>query len=167
MAKGELPTPEELRKRLRYEPATGKLYWLKGVCEIVEAFTSKDKNGYPASMINRKHVYAHRVIWAMVHGEWPTSSIDHINGQRDDNRIDNLRCVTHAENCKNKARRVDNTSGRTGVRLESRTGKWEARIRVDGCLIHLGTFQRFEDAVAAREKAEIEHGFHPNHDRLW
>jgi hypothetical protein len=167
MTEKTLPTPEELRKRLRYDPETGKLYWLRGVCEIVEAFTARDNGRYLNGRINQKTFRAHRVIWALVYGEWPKGEIDHINGQRDDNRLVNLRCVTRAENGKNRARRFDNTSGRTGVRLQKKTGRWEARIKVDGRCIHLGTFQRIEDAVRAREKAEIRHGFHPNHDRLW
>lgn len=182
MAERELPTPEELRQLLRYEPETGKLYWLRRTRGIdpndrrrrafnaqfagKEAFTAK-QHGYRIGTIFGHPARAHRVIWTLVHGEWPPHHIDHINGQRDDNRLCNLRCATHAQNARNKARRVDNSSGRTGVRLEKRTGRWEARIRVDGCHIHLGTFKRFEDAVAAREASEIEHDFHPNHDRLW
>lgn len=167
MTEKTLPTPEELRKRLRYDPETGKLYWLRGVCEIVEAFTTRDRGGYLKSRINGRHVYAHRAIWALVRGEWPPHEVDHINGVRDDNRLVNLRCVSHAENTRNRARSSNNTTGRTGVRLQKKTGRWEARIKVDGRYIHLGTFQRIEDAVKAREKAEIRHGFHPNHDRLW
>jgi hypothetical protein len=166
MTEKTLPTPEELRKLLRYEPQTGKLYRLRGEYEIVEAFTSKDTHGYHRGTINGKALSAHRAIWALVHGEWPPEQIDHINGQRDDNRLINLRCVTHSENHKNRARASNNTSGRTGVRLQKQTGNWEARIKIHGHYLHLGTFKRFEDAVVAREAAEIEHGFHPNHDRL-
>lgn len=166
MTEMTLPTPEELRKRLRYDPETGKLYWLKGEYGLKEAFTTKDRGGYHKSRINGKHASAHRVIWALVHGEWPTDQIDHINGQPDDNRLCNLRCVTASENQKNKARHSNNTTGRTGVRFQKLTGKWEARIGVNGRYVHLGTFKRFEDAVAAREAAETDHDFHPNHDRL-
>ena len=161
MTEKTLPTPEELRKRLRYDPETGKLYWLRGVCEIVEAFTARDSGRYLNGRINQKTFRAHRVIWALVYGEWPKGEIDHINGQRDDNRLCNLRCVTRAENARNRARMKRNTSGRTGVYWQGRCGKWVASINGT----YLGIFERFEDAVAARERAEIEHGYHPNHDR--
>jgi hypothetical protein len=178
MAKRELPTPEELRNLLRYEPETGKLYWLERPLEMFsdewlgkswntrfagrEALTADNGHGYPFGTVNYNRLKAHRVIWAMVHGEWPKGEIDHINGQRDDNRLVNLRCVTRAENARNRARMKRNTSGRTGVYWQGRCGKWVASINGT----YLGIFERFEDAVAARERAEIEHGYHPNHDRI-
>jgi len=187
MAKRELPTPEELRQLLRYEPETGKLYWLERPPEMFEgerrdstwacnswnaryagkeAFTCPDTCGYLRGRINRIAYSAHRVIWAITYGEWPPEQIDHINGQRRDNRTENLRSVTHAENMRNLPRMSGNTSGRTGVYWSKAGSKWYALIGVGGRMIYLGTFDCFEDAVAAREKAEIEHGFHPNHDRL-
>jgi hypothetical protein len=183
MAKRELPTPEELRQLLRYEPETGKLYWLERPLEMFrdewlgkawntrwageEGLATPDSYGYLRGEIHGVSFFAHRVAWALTHGDWPIEQIDHINGQRDDNRIANLRCVSHAENQKNSALRKDNTTGRTGVHWHKKCGKWVAVIGVDGRPLHLGYFERFEDAVAAREKAEIEHGFHPNHGRLW
>lgn len=181
MTEKTLPTPEELRKRLRYDPETGKLYWLERKLHIergdgsilvidapsggMEVETRSDGRGYTLIVGEWPTMSVHRVAWAVAHGEWPPHMVDHINGIRDDNRLVNLRSVTAKENARNRARRSDNTSGRTGV--QKRTSKWEARIVVNGRYVHLGTFERFEDALEAREAAEIEHGFHPNHDRLW
>lgn len=182
MAKGELPTPDELRQLLRYEPETGKLYWLERPPEMFElerlgkawntrwagkeGLATRDRDGYLRGDILGGSFFAHRVAWALTHGDWPTEQIDHINGQRDDNRLANLRCVSHAENQRNRSRRRDNAAGRTGVYWYKAYAKWTAAIGVDGRLIFLGYFDRFEDAVAAREAAEIEHGYHPNHDRI-
>lgn len=182
MAKRELPTPEELRQLLRYEPETGKLYWLERPLEMFsderhcktwnkrfagkQALKTDRGQGYYGGAINWRSVFAHRVIWALVYGEWPNGEIDHINGQRDDNRLVNLRNVSKTENMRNAFRSKNNTSGRTGVSWYKRTSKWIAYIGVGGKRhIVLGYYKRFEDAVAARERAEIEHGYHTNHDR--
>lgn len=184
MAKTDLPTPEELRKLLRYEPDTGKLFWrarsvalfsstgrrsANHACALwnsrfagKEAFTADDGGGYKSGGIFCRLHRAHRVIWALHHDEWPTHEIDHINGVKDDNRIVNLRDVSHIENSRNTRRSSNNTSGHMGVGWNKARGKWEARIKV-GRQIYLGLFDVFEDAVAARKAAEIKYGFHENH----
>lgn len=180
----ELPPTELLRKLLRYEPETGKLFWKERSVDMFsdgkqtaehncaswnekyagkEAFTAGDR-GYKQGLILGRNYKAHRVIWALVNGEWP-DNIDHINGIRDDNRIDNLRSVSQAENNRNAKRRSNNTSGVCGVHWYKRGNKWVAQIRADGNIKHLGYFTDFDDAVAARKEAEIEHGYHENHGR--
>ena len=104
---------------------------------------------------------AHRVIWALVYGAWPVNQIDHVDGNGLNNRIENLRDVAPGENAKNRKRYDRNSSGVSGVSW--RSNKWIARIRVNGSLIHLGSFAEFSDAVAARKTAEVKYGFHPNH----
>lgn len=106
---------------------------------------------------------AHRVAWAITHGEWPTSDIDHINGVRDDNRICNLRAVTRSQNRRNSSMRSDNKSGITGVALDKKFNVWRAQIHVDGKHITLGAFPTFEAAVGARRKAALKHGFTERH----
>jgi hypothetical protein len=108
---------------------------------------------------------AHRIAWELYYGEPPGQQIDHINGDRTDNRICNLRCVTNQENAKNQKMFSNNTSGRTGVTWHKATQKWAARVRADGRHHHLGLFASFDDAVAAREAAELRYGFHSNHGR--
>ena len=89
----------------------------------------------------------HRVVWALAHGRWPENQIGHINGDRSDNRIANLREATHAENQHNAKKRINNASGYTGVSWIERAGKWRVRINVAKHEIYLG---RFDDLNTAR-----------------
>lgn len=186
MAKTPLPTPELLRKLLRYEPDTGKLIWMvrdvslfnegshsaKHTCSRwnshyagKDAFTAMCSSGYKQGSIFGKRHMAHRVIWAMVHGEWLDNQIDHINHDRCDNRIINLRSVSHKENHRNKTLQSNNTSGHVGVSWHTAGGKWQANIQVGEKLKHLGIFTKKEDAIAARAAANTEYGFHENHGK--
>jgi len=105
------------------------------------------------------------VIWAIFYGEWPSGQVDHINGVRDDNRIVNMRDVSHQDNCRNAARPRTNTSGVSGVVWDKPHKKWRAEIRANGKMKNLGRFAIFDDAVAVRKSAEVEYGYHPNHGR--
>lgn len=182
MATKPIPTPDLLRQLLRYEPETGKLFWLERSPSLFqdsyrtadgcaanwnsrwagkEAFTSRMAAGHLQGRIDYRAYLAHRVAWAIFYGEWPKGEIDHINHDGADNRIENLRDVSHAENLRNQSLRQNNSSGVTGV---ARIGDvWYARIKQGGKLIHLGYFELFEDAVTARKDAEVRLGYHPNH----
>lgn len=171
----DLPSPEYLREALRYDPETGKLFWRQRydvpTCWNTrwagkEAFTTTMPNGYKQGGINNTNIRAHRVIMAMVNDEWPPEEVDHINGDRADNRLCNLRLATKSENMRNMKLPSDNTSGRIGVSWDKREGKWQAYIVVEGRKKHLGRFARKADAIAAREAAEAELGFHENHGRF-
>ena len=105
----------------------------------------------------------HRVIWAMHYGQWPTKNIDHIDGNRANNAITNLREVTVQENARNRTISKTNKSGHIGVRGDKE--KWRAEIRVSGISIYLGRYANIEDAIAARQAAEIKYGYHENHGR--
>lgn len=129
-----------------------------------EAFTSLNK-GYRVGSVRKVLYLAHRVAWAMSTGEWPKDEIDHINGIREDNRLENLRSVTPSENRRNQGRPKDNTSGVMGVGWHSQKSKWRAFITVDRRMQHLGLFDRFEMAVAVRKEAEKLLGYHANHGR--
>jgi hypothetical protein len=166
--------PETLRTLVRYEPETGKLFWLPrhGNASFntawagKEAFTFVRSDGYRVGSLFNLGYYSHRVVWAIVYGEWPEGQIDHINGVRSDNRFTNLRSVSSFENKRNIKRPVHNTSGTIGVAWEKGTKRWRARIVVDGVRINLGNFDTVEDAAAARKEAEAKHGYHPNHGRV-
>jgi hypothetical protein len=123
--------------------------------------TSPHTDGYLCVKVNSVKYRAHRVVWLMTYGAWPVGQIDHINGVRDDNRVENLRDVTVTGNQQNQHRRVDNKSGVTGVTSEG--PYWRAKIRANGKRIDLGTFKTLEEAAAARKAAEALYGFHPNH----
>lgn len=172
-------TAQQVRKLLRYDPDTGELFWLPRPREMfrawgdykawnaryanVQAFTSDCGKGYYIGSIHDRKYKAHRVIWLMQTGEWPTDEIDHINGIRGDNRWANLRVVSRAKNCRNMGLRPQNTSGVTGVRWSERDQKWRARIKVDGITKSLGHFDTIEAAAEARAAANIAYGYSPRH----
>ena len=121
-----------------------------------------NQRGYRQIGINAQLYYTARLIWFYAHGCWP-DCIDHINHERTDNRLCNLRSVTKAENHKNLSKRSDNTSGISGVGWNKKSSKWRAYIMIDGKQIHLGYFNNMADAITARTAAKIEHGYHSNH----
>ena len=112
-----------------------------------------------------KRITAHRLAWLYEYGELPNGVIDHINHDRADNRICNLRDVTNLENHKNRKMHSKNTSGATGVHFNNKNKKYRAYICVKGKRKHLGMFENLEDAVKAREKAQKEFNFHKNSGR--
>lgn len=179
MPRKPLPTPEELRQLLRYEPETGRLYWLPRPSEMFkterdtnawntryagrEAFLSPHSDGYRQGRIHERKYLAHRVAYAIHHGEWPPEDIDHINGVCDDNRIENLRAVSRTVNNRNRNMQTNNKSGVNGVNWHKTAKKWMARIYLGGMQKSLGYFDSLDDAVAARKAAEVGHGYTERH----
>jgi hypothetical protein len=108
--------------------------------------------------------YVHRIIWIMQYNEHPIE-IDHINGNRLDNRLNNLRACSHAENHKNVKRPTHNSSGITGVAWHKQAEKWRAFITIKQKQKHLGLFSTKEEAIQCRKIAETKYGFHSNHGR--
>lgn len=111
-----------------------------------------------------KHCRAHRLIWFMAHGEWP-DEIDHINGDGLDNRMANLRNVSHIGNSRNCPIGAKNTTGYMGVSYCNTKNKWRAFIIVNGEFKSLGYFYSMDDAIKARKEGDKKYGFHPNHGR--
>lgn len=130
-----------------------------------EALAHASTDGYLCGHLLGPMCKAHRAIWLLYYREWPSDQIDHINGDRGDNRISNLRVVTNAENGKNQRKSKKNTSGVQGVSWDKRYGKWIANITVSGRRKYLGSFSEFDAAVQKRSHAEALYGFHPNHGR--
>lgn len=155
-------TPARIREYLNYDPVTGLLTHVKrpGRLRRGEPATKVDSHGYLKVTIDKRSYKAHRVVWAHVHGEWPAAEIDHINGDRADNRLVNLRLAVHSENGQNRRKASNNRSGITGV---SRKGKrWRAQIGAAGKKVHLGVFDSPEEAAAAYADAKRElHPFEP------
>jgi hypothetical protein len=170
---------------LKYDSETGKLFWIHRPvsmftdslkqwtaemnaerwnvrCAGKEAFTAASE-GYRVGTILKRRAYAHRIAWLLHYGVWPTNHIDHINGDRSDNRIVNLRDATPLENRRNSRRRSDNKSGICGVSWCPRSNKWETCIRVKGRSIHLGKFASLSEAAAARAEASAKYGFSTRH----
>lgn len=174
-------TYSEVDALLKYDPETGKLFWKERPVEMCpseaeakrwntvfagkEALASLNQEGYLKGAILGRHYVAHRVVWMLNYKEWPNQIIDHINGVKTDNRIENLRDVSVAENHKNQRARTNNTSGFRGVYWNKASGKWQAYIREQNRSVHLGMFNDFNAAVAARVAAELRNGYHPNHGR--
>ena len=121
--------------------------------------------GYITSCLRGHRVMMHRVAWVMTYGNIGEFQLDHINGIRTDNRIDNLRPVDNQENHKNMKLFSTNTSGVPGVSWDKRTRRWRVQIRHCGKWIYLGRFECFQDAVVARSVANEKYGFHQNHGR--
>lgn len=163
-------TQEELKKFLHYNPETGIFVWLiKPAKSIrigdVAGTVHIDKGGknYIRIRLNHKRYRAHRLSWLYMTGEFPDNDIDHINGDGIDNRWSNLRDVTATENKKNTRIQSNNTSGICGVRLDTRSEKWIAVIKVNYNKKHLGCFDNIFEAACARKNAEVIYGFHKNH----
>jgi len=169
------PTPQQLRERIAYDPDTGSLTWLpyrnpsawqigwNARCAWRPAMAHISKRGYLNGSWKPYTLTAHRVAWAIHYGRWPEGQLDHINGDKTDNRIANLREVSNRINALNCKRSQNNTSGVTGVFWSKSCQKWVAQISVHGRGQHLGLFTKMADAVAARKAAERAHGFHENH----
>jgi len=121
-------------------------------------------NGYLRVRIGRRTNYpAHHLAWAIMTGSWPTHRLDHRDHTRTNNRWANLREATALDNNRNAARRVDNASGATGVVFDKRRQRWRARIKFEGELQHLGSYDTKEKAIQARRLAEAAYGFDPSH----
>jgi hypothetical protein len=122
-------------------------------------------HGYLRARIDKKAYYMHRLAWLYVYGKFPTKWIDHKNRNKKDNRIDNLRDISHSENHRNMPLQSNNTSGYAGINWNKKNKKWRARIKVNSREIHLGAFKNKEEAVNAKMHAEKLYGFHENHGR--
>jgi hypothetical protein len=113
-------------------------------------------DGYIRVTINGKQFLAHRIIWAMHRGYWPSQLLDHIDRNPSNNAIENLREATYSQNAMNTTRKGGLASGVTGVRL-AMSGKWTAYIKVNKAHIHLGNFDSLDVAIKARRAAEQDY----------
>lgn len=169
MAVLQLPEKSYLLQRLSYCPNTGVLTWLPWgenktfIARYAgkEAFTTLER-GYRQGRIDGTLYYAHRIIWRMVTGESP-QDIDHINGNRADNRWANLRNVSRQINMQNRRLLARNKTGHHGVNQTA--WGWQSYAFRDGQKICLGSFKTKPEAIAARKAAERILGYHQNHGR--
>lgn len=159
-------TQERLKELLHCDPETGVFTWLKDRNQNVKAgdVAGGNSNGYVRINISGKKYLAHRLFWFYLYGVWP-SEIDHINHNRSDNRLCNLRLVSRQENQRNRSINKNNTSGFPGVGWRKEVGKWQATITVSYEVKNLGHFDNISDAVEARRVANIRYGYHDNHGK--
>jgi hypothetical protein len=180
------PSPSVLRELIDYDPETGALVWrVRDVSFFTDgkmsaihcmrlwntmyagkpALSCKGLKGYFQGRILYRPYLAHRVGWAIYSGAWPERQIDHINGNKLDNRIANLRNATSQQNSRNRAIGIKNTSGTIGVYWNVSKSKWAAQIHINGKQKHIGHFKSKDEAIEARAKASAEYGYHANHGR--
>lgn len=176
-------TPEILQECLAYSPSTGRFFYKprdrkhfvddRSYAIFHTRFSGKEAlhclngSGYLRGTVNGIKVYAHIAAWAITYGEWPKNEIDHINGDPLDNRIENLRDVTHRINNCNRAKSKDKSSRYIGVCYNKHSKKkWKAQIRIDGQNLNLGHYDTEEDAAIARMNAQRKFSqFHDNHGK--
>lgn len=127
------------------------------------AFTTLSDNGYYRGGIFGRKYTAHAVIWALYHGSWPQCEIDHINGDRTDNSIKNLRDCDRSQNQMNRSYQKNSKTNIKGVWFSKSKGKYESAIRYYGKKQHIGTFDTIEQAETAYKKASYE--FHGDYVR--
>tara|TARA_R110000868_G_scaffold208946_2_gene458505 strand:- start:270 stop:803 length:534 start_codon:yes stop_codon:yes gene_type:complete len=171
---------EQLHDMLKYNPDTGEFIWRERAEDFpsplsaIRSFNSRcagklvyqeGHKGYRRIKLLSKRYKSHRLAWAIHHGDWPKDQIDHINGVRSDNRIDNLREASQTDNARNTRIPATNMSGVIGIRWNKIIFRWVATIGVNNVNVHLGSFKDFEEAVSVRRSAEVKYGYHPNHGK--
>lgn len=150
-------TVERLKLLLSYDSATGLFTRLS-----TGSFNPNVKPGCAAGCVSHGYRYirvdgaryaAHRLAWFCTYGMWPSCELDHVNGDKDDNRIANLREATRSQNMANTDKPATNTSGMKGVHFDHTSGRWMAYMYVDRQFKNLGRFDSFEAAAQARREA--------------
>lgn len=148
---------EIARKTVEYDPETGNFKRLDGRLKC-ETTASK----YKTIMVRSVRVASHRLAWAMYYGNWPNEFIDHIDGDRQNNKIENLRECTSSENYQNRKLCKFNKYGMTGVSFSKAARKYVAQIQVDKKKIHIGVYETPEEAGEAYKAAKaVYHKFQP------
>ena len=159
-----MTTVELLKEMFRYEPSSGKLFWKIGKRVGKRAGSQQGKGGYRHVRVGDKYMYEHRIAMLLTLGEIPEGiQIDHVNHDKGDNRLANLRFTTHTQNGRNMKKISTNTTGVTGVIYDEKYAKYRAQIHIKGKGIYLGSYDTLEEAAAARAEANKRYNFHPNH----
>lgn len=161
-------TQEYVKSIFDYDPITGVVQHRTKKCkaQIGDRAGSVSKTRSRYLRVFGKKELEHRIIWLYMYGALPFGEIDHINHDRTDNRLCNLREVTHHVNMQNKPQYVNNSTGTTGVSIDKRCGKYRAYLSINGKPKALGYFDTYEAAVATRNAAVIqESGYHANHGK--
>jgi len=128
-----------------------------------EAFNTANAYGYKTGRVLGVSIYAHRVVWALHTGAWPYPFLDHINGIRSDNRVENLRVVSKQENNRNARKRVDNKSGHTGI---TKVGdRFQVNVRFNGKQKTVGYYRDLNEAISVRDQAYKTFGYSERHGK--
>lgn len=149
-------TPARLREVLRYEPHTGKFFWIKRTSNRIRLGAEAGNPtacGHIEIGIDGQSYLAHRLAWLYMMEVWPSAQIDHEDTVGTNNKWDNLREATHGQNVQNTGPRKNNKCGFKGVSYVAKLSKWQARIMADRVLHLLGYFDTPQAASAAYEAA--------------
>jgi len=152
-------TQKKLKKNVNYCPLTGIFMSKKG-----KILGHNSSHGYIRVSVLGKIYYAHRLAWLYTQGSMP-EQIDHVNHNKQDNRISNLRDVSHNENHKNMSLYKNNVSGVHGVTFCKNRNKWVAGLTFNGKRYSLGRYNTMEEAIEARLAKELDVGFYSNHGK--
>lgn len=159
----KLISRHRLVSKLWLNYATGVFTWKEHHrSNLVNKQAGCESNGYWKIGINRRSYFAHRLAWLYIYGEWPSGCIDHIDGDRLNNSIDNLRVADLSVNNSNRSvLQGNNTSGLTGVAYHRTHKKWQSSVYANGKRKYLGTYETKEEAffhyaMAAREVGKTE-----------
>ena len=150
-------TRDRLKELLDYDPETGEFVWRINVSNVKAGSVAGSFNsyGYIRIMVDGEKYLAHRLAWLYMRGYDPENQIDHLNGIRNDNRIENLREVSQSCNLQNTKVQSNNTSGFPGVCWHKQNRKWKAQIQIQGKKHHLGYHDTALDAALARYTEEV------------
>jgi hypothetical protein len=163
-------TQHILKEILSYDPETGLFAnreWRGGKSNQGSIAGSVRRDGYVKISIDNKAYLAHRLAWLYVFGAFPNEQIDHVNKDRQDNRIKNLRAASDAENKQNLSKTRLNKSGKVGVIWHKAAQKWMSYIHVRNRSVYLGVYDTIEEAATARAAAKAKyHTFHPEDDNV-
>ena len=160
---------EYLMEFFHYDPESGKFHRTHFINRLGEKYPKMveikavNHSGYLVTTYKKRLVKVHLLAHLYMTGEYPSKYVDHIDGDRMNNKWANLRVVEKVDNQRNQGVRIDNVSGRTGVYWYPPLGKWQAQIMCNGMKYHLGYFETVDEACAARKGAEALFGFHLNH----
>lgn len=154
-------TTEIINALLCYNPSTGLFTWKvdrTGGTKAGAVAGYIQKDGYRRIKIHGRAYAAHRIAYLLIHGE-VVEVIDHIDRNRDNNSIANLRACTQEQNQFNRAKSIANTSGEKGVTWHKKSSKWQAAASIGGKKVHLGLFNSLSEASLAYQRFCMEkHG---------
>jgi len=153
---------ERVDELLRLDADTGKLYWRVnrgGTARAGSEAGCLKTGGYRQVTIGGKLYLSHRIVYLLTRGYIPELSLDHINGNKSDNRPSNLREASVQCNNRNSKQFTNNKSGITGVHWVKRDNKWQAQIRISNKAKYLGLHKTKLSAAKARLQAEIENNY--------
>ena len=156
------PPLERVREALDYNPDTGVFTWKIFLRNnsIKPGFIASSRNGfkgYRCLHLDGQSYLCHRLAWYYVHGVWPKVQIDHINRDRSDNRISNLREATRSQNIKNTSPIRKSKSGIKGIWWRPERGRWIVKFRMNGKPKQFGSFSTREEALAAYKVAAAKY----------